>query len=104
MGLNISNADYGTDTAGIKTLKSNLSNDFSRMKKAVEGEKYTAVVNTINKYWTGADADAFIAKLKKDRSQINEQIKIYETKLLNALDSASKKFTSFQRSSASKIK
>ncbi len=104
MGLNISNADYGIDSAGLKTLKSNLSGDFARMKKVVEGEKCTAVINTVNKYWAGADAEAFKEKLKKDRHNICSQLKTYETKMMAALDAAAKEFASFQNSNASKIK
>ena len=76
MGLTMSNATYARSTTGIKNLKANLIGDITAVTKKLTptSDTYKTMVNTINNYWVGEDATAFLKDLEKQVDALNKNI------------------------------
>lgn len=97
MGLTMSNATYARSTTGIKNLKANLTGDIAAVTKRLSpnSEGYRAMMNTINNYWVGEDANAFKRDLEKQIDALNKNISNFK-KYVDAFDTEQNAFAKFQ--------
>ena len=102
MAHKITSATYGRSEAGLKTLKSNLQGDCSRMVSALNGAEYTNLVNSIKKYWAGVDADDWLKDLETKTKTLTSNIKSVSSKAQGYLDQDLASFKSFQARNVTK--
>lgn len=97
MSLTMSNATYARSTTGIKNLKANLIGDITAVTKKLTptSDSYKSMVNTINNYWVGEDATAFIKDLEKQIDTLNKNISNFK-KYVDAFDTEQSAFMKFQ--------
>lgn len=103
--LNISNATYGRSTSGAKIVTNNLLADIDKAYKvlAKDDKYYTDLVNTINKYWSGADANKFLKLLDDQRASIQNRIKKYKTVVQTVMEADRSSFEKAQSNVSNKI-
>lgn len=65
MALNMSNATNARSKAGSDNLYKEFEKDIINVNKALKGQAYTTLLNTIRAYWVGADEKAFEKDLQK---------------------------------------
>ncbi len=97
MALDMSNATYARSTKGAKTLKeTSFASDITKIKNALNGDKYAKVKSTVKAYWVGADADDFLNDIEKTRKDVLNQISSLQSKFNTAIDQEAREFKSFQ--------
>lgn len=104
MALGIGSATYGRDKSGQKKLLANLKGDIEDARKHLTGSNYEAVINNVNKYWSGADAQKFLTVFKKSVSDISTKMKNYEKTIETALNADASQFAKMQSKNAGTIK
>jgi len=97
MALDMSSATYGRSTSGAKSLKeTSFASDITKIKNALNGDKYAKVKSTVKAYWVGSDADDFLNDIDKTRKEVLNQISTLQSKFNAAIDQEAKEFKSFQ--------
>ncbi len=97
MALDMSNATYARSTSGAKTLKeTSFAKDITKIKNALNGDKFSKVKSAVKANWVGADADDFINDIEKTRKDVLTQINSLQSKFNTAIDQEAKEFSSFQ--------
>lgn len=104
MALNISNATYGRDTAGTKTLLNNLKGDVEKARKLLTNANYQDVIKNVEKYWSGSDAEAFKQKFAKAVENISSKMQAYEKGLEIVIEADAKSFANMQYKNQGLIK
>ena len=92
--VNITDMTYGRSDIGRATLLSNLKGDLNNAKAAFG--QLTEVNNTVRKYWSGTDADKFLAQLKSKADAAAKKCDSYKSIVETALASDDKKFRAMQ--------
>ena len=100
MGVSIGETTYGRSASGIKFLKNEYNNCFNRTRKELRGTKYAELVQTIRRYWTGADADAYLRRLEEKIMECERKVLSLQTKLDSALNQDLENFRNFQSQNA----
>lgn len=101
--LNINSATYGRDTAGAKKLLAELQKKISTSISALKGSAYTDVVNTVKKYWSGADADKFLSEFANEVTELQTSFKRYNEIIQTAMANDAKGFAGMQETNAGLI-
>ena len=102
--LTMSNATFARDEAGLKKLKANITGDIDKAIETLSNcNEYNNFLSTVQKNWSGADADKFIAQFKKAVSNLASTYKQYKSTVTAALDKDIAQFKSMQSTNASKI-
>ena len=94
--FSINKATYGRSAAGIKTLKTDFSQDIENLIKVLNGDKYAAFKKIVKNNWVGADATDFLNDVEKTRASLEKTLRTLKTKFNAAVDSDSKQFLNFQ--------
>lgn len=102
-GPTISQFSYGLDDSGVLKLQGEFDHDFNAAKRAIKGEKYEVLVNTIKSCWSGQDCDAFLAKLDHEVGNIYYLYGQLRTKVYETFDKRSYEFRAFQGRNAADI-
>ena len=101
--LNISSATYGRDTAGAKKLLTNLQDKLKVGTKALKGQAYTDVLNTVKANWSGVDADKFLSEFEAAVNEIEASYKSLNEVVQRAIEADAKAFASMQEKTATLI-
>ena len=104
MALSMGQADYARDAAGRKKLVSDLQGDIDVAIKALTGAEYNAVLQAVNAYWVGADAEQFKKNLKESANELAGLFKNFKSQIQSAADTDAKRFASMQSSNATAVK
>lgn len=104
MSLDMASATYGRDKSGQKNLLATLKADIEKIRKSLSNENYDAIINNVNKYWSGADAQKFLTNFKKSVSDISAKMKTYENTIEMALNADANQFAKMQSLNATTIK
>lgn len=99
----ISELTYGRSDAGRKNFIQVYTGWAEKTKQSVRGNSYTAVVNAINKGWSGSDADAFLVALDKFAKQLETRISGYASKMNSTMANDASSFSSMQNANANSI-
>lgn len=94
--LTMDNATYGRSATGRKKLQNALTEDFNKMKDVLSGTEYQNVKAAVNKYWSGTDAQDFLADIDKTRDSILKAISKIKADAVAALDAEALEFDKFQ--------
>ena len=92
--VSITNMTYGRSDTGRATLLSNMKGDLNNAKAAFG--QLTEINNTVKKYWSGTDADKFLAQLKSKADAAAKKCDSYKSIVETALASDDKKFRAMQ--------
>ena len=92
----ITTATYGRSEGGLKTLKSNLQSQASKMKNKLEGQEYKELLSVINANWAGADANDWKRDLTSKIAEVKKALNSFSTKSQGLLDADLQGFKSFQ--------
>ncbi len=98
----IKSATYGRSESGLKTLKSNLQGDCSKMINNLTGSEYKNLVSAIKQYWAGADADDWLKDLDATIKTLTSNIKSVSRSVQGYLDQDLTAFKSFQAKNVTK--
>lgn len=96
MALNMSNATNARSKAGTKNIYENLENDINNVNKALKGQAYTTLLNTIRGYWIGADEKAFEKDLQNKINAIITEMNSMKSVLNTTLNSDYTQFVNHQ--------
>lgn len=97
MALDMTNATYARSTSGAKTLKeTSFATSIAAIIKALDGEKYTALIKAVKNNWVGADADDFLNDISRTKNDIKSRIKTLQNTFSTAIDGEAREFASFQ--------
>ncbi len=101
--FSMANTTYGRSKTGKSKLKDNFSQDIEKIKKALNQDAYTKFKNIINQNWQGADKDAFLESVEKQRKNLNSSLDALKTQFSNALDDDYKQFSNQQNTNKNSI-
>lgn len=102
MALEMKEATYARDTAGKKKLISDFQAEIDKAIKTMESEQAT-VIDTVNKYWLGKDADQFKKDFKENVANMKSDFTRLKKSLDSVLTSDAKEFEKFQSNLAKNL-
>ena len=80
-----------------------LAADLKKVRTELTGKELTTLNDEISKYWSGADANEFKAKIRKTVTEIDSQIKKMQASLEKDFDADTKSFAKMQSTNAATI-
>ena len=98
--LSLDALTYGRDAEGRKKLLQDLQADLKAAQNAFVGNELTNVIDTVNKYWLGSDANAFVKDLKEKANEVSKTCGKYSSFIETALTSDATNFEKMQSTNA----
>lgn len=104
MALEMDKAAYARGGHGEDiTLKTEITQRFLKLKNAIKGPDYQALIRTIQDNWEGSDSEKFQAVLAEMAEDFKNHVIKTESDLIKAIDDDRAEFASFQNKNAGNI-
>ena len=105
MALEMSNATYARGSDHKTMLKTFIQSEMDSYAASLKGKGYENLVNTVKKYWSGADASRFLLMLEKNVSGVQKKVSTtYKNQIIGAIYYDYNKFMKTQNQNSSMIK